>query len=423
MTYRTYHDPLHKGILLDSTKPEEAMIMELIDTLPFQRLRRIRQLGPAYLTFHGAESSRFTHSLGVFEIARRALKRLEILDPSLNKYRGILYGAALLHDIGHGPFSHTSEEIFNINHEHWSSRLIKEYTPIKTILENFKTDTSIHIANIINNKFTGSKSIKALLSSQLDCDRLDYLLRDSYTTGTIYGKLDLERIISALTIAPDGDLAIHPKGLLAVEHYLFVRNLMYRSVYNHRINEVCNWLLEKIIKTARSFKKNEIWADKHMSKWLWEKDKVNFETFLANDDVLTNYHLSRWKEDSPSQLSELCKRFTNRNLPKAIDINFLSKENQLESLSIARVLTEKAGQNPDILCGIREKKYRGYYPYKEGLRLWDGKQLQSIEQSSLVIQSLIKPEQSCWLIYPKEINYDLRIVISNLKEKQNNQPK
>ena len=418
MTFRTYHDPLHKGIVLDSNKPEEAMIMELIDTLPFQRLRRIKQLGPASLTFHGAESSRFTHSLGVFEIARRALKRLEIIDPTLKKYRGILYGAALLHDIGHGPFSHTSEEIFEINHEYWSSKLIKDYNDIKIILERFKEGTSIQISNIIINKFMGNKAIKTLLSSQLDCDRLDYLLRDSYSTGTIYGQLDLGRILSGLTIAPDGDLAIHPKGLLAVEHYLFVRNLMYRSVYNHRMNEVCNWLLEKIIKTARSFVEGEIWADKHMTKWLWEIKTIDFDTFLANDDILTNYHLSRWKEDSPRPLAELCKRFINRDLPKAIDINFLSKEKQLESLSIARQLTEKSGLNPDILCGIREKKYRGYDPYKEGLRLWDGKDLKSIEKSSLVIQSLVKTEQSCWLIYPKEINKDLNIIISRLKDDQ-----
>ena len=94
--------------------------------------------------------------------------------------------------------------------------------------------------------------IKRLVSSQLDCDRLDYLVRDSYSTGTRYGQLDLDRILAGITLAPDGDLAIHPKGLMAVEHYLVVRNLMYRSVYNHRLNVVCNWLLERLVQTARN---------------------------------------------------------------------------------------------------------------------------------------------------------------------------
>lgn len=103
MARRTYHDPLHGEIVLDSAIPAEAMAMALIESAPFQRLRRIRQLGPAFLTFHGAESSRFTHSLGVLQLARRALKHLERLTPELEQYRALLYGAALLHDVGHAP--------------------------------------------------------------------------------------------------------------------------------------------------------------------------------------------------------------------------------------------------------------------------------------------------------------------------------
>ena len=127
MSLRTYYDPLHQGITLNSKKPAEAMVIELIDSAPFQRLRRIRQLGPAFLTFHGAESSRFTHSLGVFHIARKALNKLLELDPSLMDFQGILYGAALLHDLGHAPLSHTGEGMFGLKHESWTARLIKEY--------------------------------------------------------------------------------------------------------------------------------------------------------------------------------------------------------------------------------------------------------------------------------------------------------
>ena len=250
MSSRTYYDPLHQSISLNSEIKEEAMVMELIDSIPFQRLRRIKQLGPAYLTFHGAESSRFTHSLGVFHIARRALNRLIKIRPDFKQYKAILYAKALLHDLGHGPLSHTCEEIFGIKHENWTARLIKEHPQINSTLNKIHPENSNTISDFFEFKKSPQKLISSLISSQLDCDRLDYLMRDSYSTGTRYGQIDLERILSAITIAPDGDLAIHPKGVMAVEHYLVIRNLMYKTVYNHRLNEVCNWLLSKIIKTV-----------------------------------------------------------------------------------------------------------------------------------------------------------------------------
>lgn len=304
MIVRTYHDPLYKAISLDSEDPAEEMAIELIDSSPFQRLRRIKQLGPAFLTFHGAESSRFTHSIGVFNLVRKVLKQLSKSNKDLNRYKGLLYGASLLHDIGHGPLSHTGEEIFGINHEIWSARLIREHLEIKNPLEEYKQGTADQVANLLEKGRAESPIIKALISSQLDCDRLDYLLRDSLSTGTNYGNIDLERIISSFTIAPDGDLAIHPKGLMAVEHYLVVRNLMYKSVYNHRINEVCNWLLEKIITTARELGEKKVWADSAMNQWIWHPNEIDIKCFLANDDSRLNYHLMRWEEDQSERTTE-----------------------------------------------------------------------------------------------------------------------
>jgi len=230
MRQRTYNDPLHREICLEWNAPCEAMVMELVDTAPFQRLRRIRQLGPAFLTFHGAESSRFTHSLGVFHLARRAFKRLVEQAPELEPHRPVLYAAALLHDLGHGPLSHTGEEMFGLRHESWSAQIIREHQGIRECLEKQQAGTADSVATLLEHGISPHPVIQRLVSSQLDCDRLDYLLRDSYSTGTRYGQLDLDRILGALTLAPDGDLAIHPKGLMAVEHYLVVRNLMYRTL-------------------------------------------------------------------------------------------------------------------------------------------------------------------------------------------------
>tara|TARA_Y100001968_G_scaffold326680_1_gene370247 strand:+ start:59 stop:1312 length:1254 start_codon:yes stop_codon:yes gene_type:complete len=412
---RTYHDPLHKSISLNKEDPSEKLIIKLIDTPAFQRLRRIKQLGPAYLTFHGAESSRFTHSLGAFYIARKALNKLEIIDKSLKEKRGILYSASLLHDLGHAPMSHTGEDIFGIQHEQWSSKIILEDPTIHKILEGFAPGTSTQIANILTGENKSSNVINSLISSQLDCDRLDYLLRDSYSTGTNYGQLDLERILSALTIAPDGDIAIHPKGLMAVEHYLIVRSLMYRGVYNHRINEVCNWILEKLIKTIRLLGSEKIWADEIMAEWLWNAREMSLYTFLENDDIRTNYHIARWLKESPKEVKRLCERFLNRKLLKAENISHLSNEKKLELLAKARVLSSKYSIDPDFSCGLRNHNHSGYEPYKSGLRLWDGKQLQALEKCSSLIRSLIKPSDLSWLIYPREIDTEVQNLISSMK--------
>ncbi len=419
MSTRTYYDPLHQSITLNSSIPEEKMVMELIDSSPFQRLRRIKQLGPAYLTFHGAESSRFTHSLGVFHLARRAINHLSELDSRLKEHKFILYGAALLHDLGHGPLSHTSEEIFKIKHEEWTAKLIKSNHEITFILNRYGKENAKKISDLIQSRKAPEKSIISLISSQLDCDRLDYLMRDSYTTGARYGQLDIDRIISAMILAPDGDLAIHPKGLMAVEHYLVIRNLMYRSVYNHRLNEVCNWLLEQIIKTARKIGPKKIWADRNMSEWLWNHERMSLESFLSNDDIVTGYHINKWQDSSSDSLSNLCRRFINRNLLKALNVSSFSLCIRLEALAKARILSEKYCIEPDSSCGLREQIVKSYHPYKYGLRLWDGENLQALEEVSPLVERLIEPNQSSWLIYPKEIESELKIEIENLKTSHN----
>ena len=140
---RIFHDPIHKEIVIDSSMDEEVMIMELIETDAFQRLRRIKQLGTASLVFHGAESSRFTHSIGVFCVARKIYKRLLAIEPKFENHKFTLFGAALLHDVGHGPLSHTSEEVFTHKHEDWSKILINNHEPIKSILKKYSENDEL----------------------------------------------------------------------------------------------------------------------------------------------------------------------------------------------------------------------------------------------------------------------------------------
>ena len=408
MTQRTYHDPLHGGIRLDRDDPAEALAIELIDTAPFQRLRRIRQLGPAFLTFHGAESSRFTHSLGVLHVARRALRHLERLDPTLAQQRPLLYAAALLHDVGHAPLSHTGEEMFGVRHESWSARLSRHHPRLRELLARAVPGGAVAVAELLGQGRHPCRAVSALVSSQLDCDRLDYLMRDSYSTGASYGRLDLERILTALTLAPDGRLAIHPKGLPAVEHYLVVRQLMYRSVYNHRLNVVCNWLLTEAIRVARRTGSGGVWADAVMSRWLWDPEELDLESFLANDDLRTGYHLLRWREEGPTDLAALCGRLLDRRLPRALDVSDLPSANRLELLAEARGLARRSGLDADSCCGLHQRQSLGYDPYKGGLRLWDGQRLHALEQRSSLVEALTRPRERAWLIHPRQVSPVLR---------------
>mgnify|MGYP003337849476 FL=1 len=415
---RIFHDPIHKEIIFDSSKPEELMVMELIDTVAFQRLRRIKQLGAASLLFHGAESSRFTHSIGVFCIARQILNKLTERKSTFSENKFILYGAALLHDLGHGPLSHTSEAIFDHNHEKWSQNLVENYSPINSILKKYDNNLPEQIGELFESKQLFSKPLKTLISSEIDCDRLDYLLRDSYNTGTKYGLIDLERIISALTFSPDGNIAVKPKGLIAIEHFLVLRNLMYRTIYNHRINEISTWILEKIIHTLKDNVNKKVWIDKSLYKLIFTPENIDFDDFLNNDDITFYYHLSRWKDEAFEPLSTLCKMFINRDLLKASDISFLSKLDRLEILAFAKKLCKTNNYDSEIFCGIKERSFKGFNT-NNSLKIWDGTYQKSLDNCSELIKALMKSEESSFIIYPGIIKNEIKNQISVIKNNSN----
>ena len=410
---RIFHDPIHKEITIDGSKDEELMVLELIDTFAFQRLRRIKQLGAASFLFHGAESSRFTHSIGVFCVARKIYKKLLEIDNRFKDQKLIVYGASLLHDLGHGPLSHTSESIFDHNHEKWSKKLILNYDPITNILKKYDKNLPQDISQLFVDNGSNLKPIKTLISSEIDCDRLDYLLRDSYNTGTKYGSVDLERIISALTFSPDGNIAIKPKGVIAIEHFLVLRNIMYRTIYNHRINEISNWILEKIIFTIKNNFNKDIWIDDCLSNWIFSYGDLNLLDFLGNDDIRFFYHLIKWKDEGPEPLSTLCAMFINRTLLKASDIGNLNNIEKLELLAYARKYCEKNDLDSSIFCGIKEKSFKGFQS-DNSLKIWDGKSINTLNNFSDLIKTLMKPNQISLLIYPECIRDKVKNKISKI---------
>lgn len=403
---RTYHDPLHGAIALDRRDPAEALLIQLIDTPAFQRLRRIRQLGPASLTFHGAESSRFTHSLGVVAIARRAFDGIAKRHPELQVHRATVLCAALLHDIGHGPFSHTCEEIFGSNHEHWTLRILRESEPVRSCLEAHDPNLIAQIQQVYTKQHP-VPLVWQLVSSQLDCDRLDYLMRDSYFTGASYGKLDLDRILQALDYDPDQQqLVVKRKGMAAIEHYLIVRYFMYAQIYNHPKNIAATWTLQKAFHRAKALlTQGQLTADTTVTAWLQHNSAdLPLEHYLNADDGVFFYHLQRWQQHSDSLLSDLCRRYIDRDLLKAIDVTHRPLDDRQAMLQHVHQQLERQGFAPDYYAGLRTALSRGYTLYQRGIKLQTEQGIQEISDLSPLVKTLTYPYERHWLLYPREID-------------------
>ncbi|MGD1941188.1 MAG: HD domain-containing protein [Leptolyngbyaceae cyanobacterium] len=401
---RTYHDPLHGAIALDRQDPVEQLLIRLIDTPAFQRLRRVRQLGAASLTFHGAESSRFTHALGVMELTRKAFDLLAKRHPSVASHRATVLCAALLHDIGHGPYSHTAEEIFKTNHEYWTRCIIRDSAPVQTLLADFDPALTAAIESVYTHQHP-LPLVWQLVSSQLDCDRLDYLMRDSYFTGASYGHLDLDRIVRSLDIDPEGNLVVSRKGQTAVEHYLLVRYFMYAQVYNHPKNLAATWILQQAFQRAQAcFDQGHLAADDTMTAWLHHPHaELTLDHYLAADDIVFTYHLQRWQSHEDRCLADLCQRFIDRNLFKGQDVSDLPADDRAELLAKTRAKVRELGYDPAIYCGLVHSQSRGYTLYQRGIKIWVEGQPIDINRLSPIVEPLTHTYQRTWLLHPAEM--------------------
>jgi len=231
----------------------EGKALDLLNTKAMQRLRRIKQLGLAWMVYPSAEHSRFTHSLGVYHIAKKMLANFESHDHKI-KNRDIITLVALLHDVGHIAFSHAFEEIIkelggSFKHEDLSIKIIKEDPEINKIISASEIEL---ICSILKKEFLDKVAV-SVISSQFDADRLDYLLRDSYMTGANYGNVDLEWLIKNLWIVENASygkvIAIHlEKGLNVLEQYILGRFYMYKHVYYHKVIKGFEGIVGKIIK-------------------------------------------------------------------------------------------------------------------------------------------------------------------------------
>jgi HD superfamily phosphohydrolase len=367
MAERIYRDPVHNIIRLHTDNDEGELMMRLIDSAEFQRLRRIKQLGLGLFTYQGAEHSRFTHSLGAFHLMTRVLDRFGERYSIKPEDRIAARAAALLHDVGHGSFSHVMEKVLHFHHEQWTVQvLLSESTEIGQLLRSHSADLPDKVASIIEGTFKPA-SLAQLVSSQLDVDRMDYLLRDSLMTGAKYGIYDLEWIINALAIDEAADrIYVEARGLYAVEEYLQARYYMFRQVYFHRTLRSAEAVLRSIIRRALELhaKGIEVWhAPGTAFEKILRREPLSITEHLQVDDSDFVFHVKQWQSSDDSILSDLSRRFINRRLFKAIDLDMPSSE-KAEFIAGARDVVRSCGFDPDyyfIEDRASDVPYYNYY--------------------------------------------------------------
>lgn len=325
------NDPIYGFIKL-----ENGIILDLIDHPYFQRLRRISQLGLSYLVYPGANHSRFQHAIGCMFLMNKAIVQLKNKGHKITtKEATALKIAILLHDIGHGPFSHALENSIatNISHENLS------FLFMQRLNDQFNGKLSLAI-DIFNNKYP-KQFLHQLVSSQLDTDRLDYLKRDSFFSGVTEGNIGTERIINMLNVVND-NLVVEHKGIYSIEKFLIARRLMYWQVYLHKTVISAENMLIKILKRAKElmFNGKQIYATPSLSIFL--KNNYLSSDFISQPQLLDNFAqlddfeisvcLKNWCNNNDFVLSNLSQRIIHRKLLKIKIQNTMFKPSEITML-------------------------------------------------------------------------------------------
>ncbi len=326
MGQKLFRDPLYDYISIDLDK--YSWLLELVNCPEVQRLRFINHLGLSQVTYPGATHSRFSHALGVLHLMQQCLTYLKT-DPVVHFEEGeedALLAASLLHDIGHGPFSHVTEGFFG-DHETKGLEIIQsENSGVNKILSKVNKDLPLKVAALIVTKKLPKNAAppklwqRSLISSPLDMDRLDYLRRDSLFSGAEYGNFDWYRIIHTMQLKKEpksNDVwVVWPnKSKFAIEEYIFSRFYMYQSVYFHHTSRGFECLLKKILECARDTAKE----DKKFAESLLPQMQVitNEKTPLEDFHHLTDYivlsQIAAWQGSKHPTISDLSKRFLTRS--------------------------------------------------------------------------------------------------------------
>ena len=395
------NDPIYGFIHIPS-----SLVFDIIEHPYFQRLRRINQMGLSYLVFPGAKHTRFEHVLGCVFLMQKTVEMLRFKGVQISdKEAEGLYIAILLHDIGHGPFSHAMEHsiVEGISHEEISLLIMQELNKVF----NGKLDTAIAI-------FQGTYSRKfmhQLISGQLDMDRADYLKRDSFYTGVAEGNINSERLISMLNVRND-ELVVEEKGLYSVEKFLIARRLMYWQVYLHKTSVVAEQILIRLLNRAKELVQQGQELTMSTALAFFVKNKIskdNFsqevlEMFARLDDTDIISAMKEWQFYPDIVLSKLSKMLLNRDLLKIkVRLNDFEEQKikRLQKLSLAKGIEEK-DMKYFVFTGVMTN--RAYNPGKEIIKILtkNGRVVDLTKTSEAInLEPLSQVTERYYICYPK----------------------
>lgn len=403
---KVLRDPIHGYVQI-----QEEVIWKLIDTPEFQRLRRIRQLGGDLEVYHTAEHSRFAHSLGVYEICRRVVNEVPGVKETLSllEQKAVLC-AALLHDLGHGPFSHCYEDISKISHEDITQWLILNRDgQVFQVLAKEDPALPKLVTDILAHR-SGCPLAEDLISSQLDCDRMDYLLRDAYCTGTSYGSFDLERVLRTLRVK-DGILCVKRSGMHSVEDYIMARYQMYWQVYLHPDAAGYELLVNAFFECyarLRQKKQNRIALLEPIYDCIFDPRRF----YLLDDfSVLSGINQAQFANDPV--LADLAERIINRRLLEWKNESDLP--NGPAAIQMLLDQMEQADFDPELYFHRQTLRLDEYLPYREEnsipIRILDqegGQEaLKNLSACSTVVKALLEMKETeiTRLYFPKELKW------------------
>ena len=393
---RVIRDPIHGYIHI-----EDSVIWDCINTREFQRLRRVRQLGSTLMVFPSGEHSRITHCLGAYEVARRFVNEVDDLALQLtDREKLTVMAAALLHDVGHLPFSHSFENVVERRHEDYTVQLIASNSEISEVLRQVDDAFPYEVASVINHTHP-NPILGQLISSQLDADRLDYLLRDSYFTGTSYGQIDLDRIIRTMRVK-DGRVVVKKSSMYTIENYIMARYHMYWQVYYHRNSRSFDVLLKEIFIRLRDLYLQDasIVEDFPMYKDLLENEVLSNDQLFWLDDSSCTYSFHLMMQHKDPILRDLSRRILTRDL-----FDYTS----LEEAENYRDLCLRKGYDPRYYLVADYQKQVPYQPYlgEKGDGIWvlmDDGSIKEFSEVSEVVRAISQiNEEDERVFFPKEI--------------------
>ena len=400
---KVFRDAVHDYIHVN-----HLIIWQLINSEQMQRLRRIKQLGGTYQVFPTSEHSRFTHSLGVYEVIRKMLE-VECLKTTLSDYDKLcVMCAALLHDIGHGPFSHSFEYVFHNNHEEMTIRMILEDSEIHQILSHLYFDLPKDVASIISKTHSNSLLIQ-MVSSQLDGDRMDYLLRDSYMSGTTYGHFDMSRLLRTMRVY-NGKIVFKESGVHAIENYILARYHMYWQVYYHPVSSSYEHLLGCIFLRVKDLYTHHYSFNTNIHYLLpFFKEDISVADYTNLDESVLEYYFREFINEDDEILSDLSYRFLNRHLFKYCE---LIDENHFKHI---KDTASNHGFDPRYYIFTDTQKqvpYKHYHITGElsEIEVLTDKGLKPLPQVSEIVDAIVKSDrykEDHKVFFPKEIRDEI----------------